>query len=107
MSGDNKDTPAITAVKAETWNQLALWGVQNHPDGTRCSRFGLDALKAAREVYEYKRAHGVVTWASVLEEEFWEVMTEEDPEDLRAELVQLAAVCVSWIEAIDRRQRQE
>jgi hypothetical protein len=28
----------------------------------------------------------------------------DDPEELRAELIQVAAVAVAWIEAIDRRQ---
>lgn len=30
-------------------------------------------------------------------------MAEKDPVNLRAELIQVAAVAVAWVEAIDRR----
>jgi hypothetical protein len=46
---------------------------------------------------------GTTTWKHILREEFLEAMAEEDPEQLREELVQVAAVAVAWIEAIDRR----
>jgi hypothetical protein len=46
---------------------------------------------------------GVVTWRDILHEEVCEAFAETDPEALRAELVQVAAVAVKWVEAIDRR----
>jgi hypothetical protein len=36
-------------------------------------------------------------------EEVREAMAESDPAKLRVELVQVAAVSVAWIEALDRR----
>ena len=41
--------------------------------------------------------------ADILAEEVAEVYAESDPDRLRAELIQVAAVCVQWIEAIDGR----
>lgn len=47
-------------------------------------------------------AQGRLTWRHILLEEFYEALAEEDPAKCRAELVQLAAVCVRTIEDIDR-----
>jgi len=44
---------------------------------------------------------GSLTWQHVLEEEVLEAFAEKDPKLLRAELVQVAAVCVRWIQDID------
>jgi malonyl CoA-acyl carrier protein transacylase len=44
-----------------------------------------------------------VTWEHILTEEHYEAMAEEDPTRLREELIQVAAVAVAWVEAIDRR----
>ena len=44
------------------------------------------------------------TWRHILTEEVWEAFAEKDSARLRAELVQVAAAAVNWIEAIDRRQ---
>lgn len=42
------------------------------------------------------------TWASVLTEEVAEVMVSGGYKDLRAELIQVAAVAVRWIEQLDQ-----
>lgn len=44
-----------------------------------------------------------VTWVHLVREEVAEAFTETDPEALRAELIQVAALCVSWVEQIDHR----
>lgn len=43
----------------------------------------------------------VVSWADILLEEVAEALAEDDPALVRAELVQVAAVVVKFIEAID------
>lgn len=43
---------------------------------------------------------GRVTWLHILLEEFAEVAKEDDPERLREELIQVAAVAVSWAEKL-------
>jgi len=48
--------------------------------------------------------HDDPTWLPILEEEFGEVCRALNaPEDLREELIQVAAAALAWVEAIDRR----
>jgi len=47
---------------------------------------------------------GGASWADILSEEYAELMVAEDPEDIRSELVQIAAISQRWIEAIDERE---
>lgn len=93
---------ALYAVELERQRQDQQWGEQNHPDGTSAL---LNAEKATyyRRLCDQAHRRGGETWADILIEEFYEALAEEDPLALRAELVQVAAVAVAWIEAIDRR----
>lgn len=81
----------------------AKHGDQSHlPDGT--GKWGDHfAADHAREACDQAFQDGTLTWRDILCEEFNEAMAENAPDLLRAELVQVAAVCMSWIEAIDRR----
>lgn len=45
---------------------------------------------------------GDVTWALIALEEFAEVLEAPDEASRRAELIQLGALCVAWVEAMDR-----
>jgi len=93
-------------VALERSNQDRKYGEQNHPDGT-CRKTYWIAAKNARTEYEIAATahHGGLTWAHVLREEVYEALEEEDPAALRAELVQIAAVAIAWIECLDRRHR--
>lgn len=95
-------------VRGERARQRAKWGddtANDHPDGT--DRFGdkLQAESAKRTTDAHAKA-GAVTWRDILHEEVREAFAESDSLLLRAELVQVAAVAVKWIEAIDRRVDQ-
>lgn len=95
-------SPVLAEVAAERARQDDTWGEQNHPDGVG----GPDAEWAAvhaRMRCHYRDRAGGLTWRDVLDEEVAEAYAETDPAKLRAELVQVAAVAVAWIEAIDRR----
>jgi hypothetical protein len=81
--------------------QDAKWGEQNHPDGTNLKNDGW--REHARSQCQKAAAEGRVTWAHILQEEFVEALAEVEPDKLRTELVQVAAVAQAWIEAIDRR----
>lgn len=52
---------------------------------------------------QYVEKYGCVHWRLILEERVAEAFAEPDPEKLEAELVQVAAVCVAWIEGLRRR----
>lgn len=91
-------------VADERARQDALWGVQDHPDGTGVD-FGFYQIDArlARRRCQFEHSHKRGTFEEILTEEYHEALCEDDPESLRRELIQLAAVAVAWVEAIDRR----
>jgi len=110
----------IEEVASERGRQDIKWGEQNHPNGTgpnttpvaeivrgkrnmivnRHFAFGL-ALQAKSATDRHAK-DGTVTYADILLEEVFEALAEEDTAKLRTELVQVAAVAVQWVEAIDR-----
>ncbi|CAN7265528.1 hypothetical protein LJR186_001207 [Microbacterium foliorum] len=103
---------AIEAVVAERARQEAKWGEQNHPDGTGANIeivplwYGEDLAEWAKASTDSHAQDGTVTWGHILLEEVAEAFAESDPELLRAELVQVAAVAVQWVEAIDRSRAE-
>jgi hypothetical protein len=58
----------------------------------------------ARELTEEAAREGTLSWSAILLEEVYEAMAESDPDKLYAELIQVAAVAVSWAETIKARQ---
>lgn len=97
----------LSEIEAERMEQHARWGEQNHPDVTVL--YDKDVMgavaDAAREQTEIASRVGQLSYKHILEEEWCEAMAElHDPEALRAELVQVAAVAVAWIETLDRRK---
>jgi hypothetical protein len=116
MSGQTADV--LCEVAAERERQDMKWGEQNHPSGTGCWR-RIDGGEMRRDGYlaevradraaeqrlacDQAASEGRVTWRLILNEEIAEAIAEDEGANLRKELVQVAAVAVSWIEAIDRR----
>ena len=97
----------LADIRAERARQDAKWGEQNHPDGTGpgAMRDRTDAgttADAAKGNCERMFAEGRGTYLDIFYEEVCEAAEEDDPAKLRAELVQVAAVAVAWIEKIDR-----
>lgn len=88
-------------VDTERQRQIAKWGQQNHPDGTGRpgDREEADRLRAAC------KANGPAedNWRDILAEEVAEAFAETDPELLRIELIQCAAVIQHWIHNLDNR----
>lgn len=95
---------AIEAIVKERHRQNQKWGEQNHPDGTS-EAYSIIAKIFKKRTDDRAKA-GTVTWLDILSEETMEAFAETEPASIRAELVQVAAVCVQWIEAIDRRERK-
>ena len=91
----------LREVADERARQDAKWGIQNHPDGTGVKNEELADL--AKVMTDSAAADGSLTYGLILQEEFYEAMAETDPAKLRAELIQVAAVAVAWVECIDRR----
>lgn len=82
-------------------------GTGPHVNWTEPVADGQDATTAEahfRAAYEvYKREHGLPTWRHLVIEEVSEAFKESDPERLVEELLQVAALCVSWVEKIEQR----
>jgi NTP pyrophosphatase (non-canonical NTP hydrolase) len=95
-------------VVAERARQDAKWGVQPLPDITD-DFIELDELPSeatARNRCDSAHERGVCSHAHVLLEETieaFEAAKQGDTTGLRKELIQVAAVCVKWVQHIDRR----
>lgn len=89
-------------IDAERQRQLEKWGEQHHPDGTGGIRH-IDQADRVRAKVDQAAAEGRQLWANILAEEVAEAFAESDPTALRAELIQVAAVCAAWIADIDSR----
>ena len=71
-------------------------------------RFVAGAM-AARQWVDSSAQHGRLSWTDVLVEEVAEAIDEAEAgrvDALRVELIQVAAVCVRWVEDIDRADRE-
>lgn len=95
------------AIDAERARQLAKFGDQHHPDGTGRDGYveKADAARAACQA-DADEPDGP-RWSLILLEEVYEALAESDPVKLRAELLQVAAVCAAWIYDIDRRPQPD
>ena len=93
----------LEEVSRERVAQQAKWGEQNHPDGTGLPHAAHKPIRAQRDC-EAAFANGRGTWRHILIEEVAEAEAESDRTRLREELIQVAAVAVAWVEAIDRRR---
>lgn len=97
-----RSAKVLEEVSHERARQDARWGEQNHRDGTGGDQDKTNA-DLARQVCDDAFKTNAGSWALILTEEYAEAMAESAPDKLRAELVQVAAVAVAWVEAIDRR----
>lgn len=112
----------LAEVNAERVRQDAKWGEQNHPDVdphmaeeytpaiVAHTVYGIPAADTAKRLCDEAAKAGECTWAHILVEEVAEavdaacqVQKGVDIDALRNEILQVAAVAVSWVEAIDRR----
>ena len=85
----------------EVDRQLSIWGEQHHPDGTSLSF--TERARGARMECQRADKEGGVTWQHILTEEYFEAMAETDWPALRTELIQCAAVIISWVRDGDKR----
>lgn len=91
-------------VDNELTRQVEKWGEQNHPDGTVSDEDSKILAEIAKKTCDEAADAGELTWRMILMEEIFEAFAETDPAALKRELIQVAAVAVSWAEAIERRE---
>lgn len=97
----------LDEIAGERRRQDERWGEQNHRCIDReiwprenCIQGELVAKMLVRLAVEEHR----LTWRHILDEEIAEAYSTGTTAELRAELVQCAAVIVAWIECIDRNK---
>jgi hypothetical protein len=104
----------LLEVREERARQFARYGPnRENADGTGPAvawlspicRVPADIVEPLfRHDYEMRELEdGAPTWMALVREEVAEAFKEEDPLRLRAELLQVAALCVSWMEKLDER----
>lgn len=104
---------AYADIWAEVFNQLERqvdkWGIQDHDDGTQEEGIDWELMaQYAKENCEEARDEGRLTWSLIIDEEIAEALAEAPGSDeLRTELIQVAAVAIAWIENIDRRKARD
>lgn len=97
------------AAAQETLNecirQAEKFGENRHKPDTDAPQEISDLLmKIAQQNTDAKMAKGTETWADILSEEVMEAFAAtSDPEHLITELIQVAAVCWTWIADIRSR----
>ncbi|TXS36944.1 DUF6011 domain-containing protein [Streptomyces sp. OR43] len=92
-------------IDTERQAQLAKFGDQHHPDGSSTSTNVSLCTKLAEAMRTVNASPAELSWTTIMLEEAYEVGAETDPAKIRAELIQLAAVCAAWIADIDSRPR--
>ncbi len=104
-------------VADERKRQDLKWGEQNHPsvDQVLTDRKGgctpermaeeyeLPSENRAKQMTDNAMEKGTITFAHIAVEELVEAVCSENDTKRRVELVQLGAVILQWIEAIDRK----
>lgn len=106
----------LEEVRQERIKQDKKWGEQNHPclDQTLLNREGgctpqrmteeynIPSELLAKQSCDRKADKGECTWVDIALEELSEVTSTFDIHKRREEIIQLSAVCVAWVEKIDR-----
>lgn len=100
----------LDEVRAEMARQVAKWGLQQHVSYTMGAlASSLPLVEADGDYFKYhcdrKAADGTICWLDIFLEEVFEAADEAKKKDLakvRMELIQCAAVAMSWAESIDR-----
>lgn len=105
-------------VIEEMIRQNKKWGVQNHPSVSAKSQIRMEQFPEnvckdleiptetrAKEICETMFSSGDPNWAAILQEEVSEAVCAKTEQKRREELVQVAAVALSWVDCLDRNSR--
>ena len=100
-------TGALIDVGFERNKQLEMYGDQHYSNGIVPDTYTRNLETETKQYVEAAIDKGVLTWADILEEEIAELMntprSEHHDVEVVDELIQIAAVCVAWVEDIRAR----
>lgn len=106
----------IQEIKTERMYQDGKWGVQNHPildqallnrsPNRMCEEYEIPTEDRAKSICKIHADRGDLTYMHILIEEVSEAAScGENIEEMRKELIQVAAVAIAMIESIDRNKK--
>jgi hypothetical protein len=105
----NNHPSIMSEVDAEVISQFDQWGEQNHPlsygDEFRIAYANAEMVYKAMNTARVET--NTLTWDGILLEEVYEALGTTDVQQMRAELIQVAAVAVSMADYIDRHSGVE
>lgn len=102
------ETRIVSELLEERANQHIKWGEQNLPFenyGSIRAAGQIASLEQARRNYELALSANDLTFLDIFNEELWEVIEAPTLKEQRKELVQLGAVVIQAIAALDRRMK--
>lgn len=94
--GSDPEHALVDDVWAERERQLKAIGLQTRPDGDP-TLYDLP-LQLARKAYDDAVDRGELSWTHILEEEVQEALAARTPSEREKELIQVAAVALSWVQ---------
>jgi hypothetical protein len=103
----------LDEVKQEQERQVEKWGIRTQPDYSENDCY-FDSVEIRDLAYTLKwrcntnAKDDTISWTDIFTEEVFEALDEAangNTQLLREELIQVAAVCASWIEDIDTRNK--
>lgn len=95
----------INKIVEERNRQESLWKEQNHRsvDGyIPAIHYNIPTMEEAKLLCECRNKEGTITWTDICLEEFCEIVEAPNDENRKEELIQLAALCISWYQSIER-----
>ena len=102
---------ALLEAMEETIRQQGKWGDQTYdsviePPVWYTNYYTLPSEHKAKQMTDLRMQAGTVTWTDIALEEFVEAVAADSDEEREIELIQLIAVCASWIGDIRRKRDQ-
>lgn len=99
----------VNEVADERLKQNEKWGQQDHASVRGERARGQFAVQAEtwKQINDARVAGDEIHWDGILLEEVFEALECKTEAEMRGELIQVAAVAVAWVEAIDRRLAQD
>ncbi len=105
-----KNSGLISAVLREMVRQRIIHPKDDYtsiPDLSpiaRCTHLGIPSEQMAKKLYNNAEEGGTLTWAHILVEEVSEVVCADGNSNRLEELIQLAAVCMTWAKCLIDRE---
>lgn len=102
---------AVLEAMEETLRQQKKWGDQSYDsvvaqpvEGFYTNYYDIPDEDTVKHFTDNRMRQGTITWTDIALEEFVEAVAARDDEHREVELIQLIAVCASWVGDIRRKR---